>query len=79
MNSAFNADNDRRIRKALHAFKRDPSDYNANRVAQVVNGSGCVYVENKLRDFVQQMSRHPQYAGSRYEGYVTNFGQLLDE
>jgi len=76
MNQAFNEDNKpRRLLKAFHAFKSDPTDDNFNRITKAVNASdGCVCVKNKVQNFAQSL-----VGRSQYEGFVTNFKQLFDQ
>ena len=76
MNQTVNEDNKpRRLLKAFHAFKSDPTDYNFNRIAKAVDASdGCIYVKSKTQDFAQSLVGRP-----RYEGFVTNFKQLFDQ
>ena len=63
-----------RLKKAFHAFKSDPTENNVNRIAKAVAAAdGCVYIENKVQDFVQSLEGR-----QRYEGFVENFNQLWD-
>ena len=66
--SVFDADR-RRLLKAFHAFKSDPSEYNLNRIAKAVkSASDSVYVENAVHDFANSISSRPKYS---------NFSELL--
>lgn len=74
----MNQDNDnvftdkRRLLKAFHAFKSDPSEYNFNRIAKAVRGaSDMVFVTNAVTDFAQSISGRP-----RYSDFVQSFDEL---
>ncbi len=70
-NSVFN-DDKRRLLKAFHAFKSDPSEYNFNRIAKAVQKAGdAVYVENAVTDFAQSLSGR-----NRYSEFVHSFSEL---
>lgn len=70
-NSVFN-DDKRRLLKAFHAFKSDPSEYNFNRIAKAVrNAEDAVYVENAVTDFAQSLTGR-----NRYSDFVHSFSEL---
>lgn len=81
-NSVFNTEpvtnnnNDkRRLLKAFHAFKADPSMYNFTRIERAVsNASDIVYVENATKDFTQSL-----FGRAKYEGFVKDFNQLFEQ
>lgn len=75
-NSVFNEDNanndKRRLLKAFHAFKSDPSEYNFNRIAKAVKTAGdAVYIENAVNDFTQSL-----IGRDRYSNYIHSFSEL---
>lgn len=62
----------RRLLKAFHAFKSDPSEYNFDRIAKAVKAaSDTVYVENAVTDFTQSIANRP-----RYSDFVQSFDEL---
>ena len=75
-NSVFNDDHEkRRLLKAFHAFKADPSVRNFTRIENAVSKAGdTVYVENAVQDFTQTLFGRP-----KYEGFVQNFNQLFEQ
>ena len=69
------SDDKRRLLKAFHAFKADPSMYNVARIENAVNSAtDTIYVENAVKNFTQTLFGRP-----KYEGFVTHFNQLLDQ
>ena len=65
----------RRLLKAFHAFKSDPSSYNFKRISKVVkSATDSVYVENAVSDFAQSLVNRP-----RYSDYRTLFDSLQEQ